>query len=94
MGESRIGEVVRFSGGPSEAVVVITDGELRRGDTVRIRGRETDLTQQVGSLGVGGAGTPPARLGDVATFTVADRVRPGDLVFLVTSESGKGSTNP
>ena len=48
MGEQLIGTVTHYFGQPHVAILDVTAGELRVGDTIRVAGAHSDFTQQVG----------------------------------------------
>lgn len=54
---------------------------LSAGDTLRVKGRATDLTQRVEHLRVGKKTVQSALPGETAFVEVADAVRPGDAVW-------------
>jgi hypothetical protein len=85
MADQRIGEVMKFFAKPSVAAVKITDGEISVGDTIKFTGHTTDLTMALDSMEVNNQKVPKAAVGDYVGIRVADRVRPGDEVFKVTS---------
>lgn len=86
MARERIGEVLKFFSKPGVAAVKITAGELRVGDTIRIMGHTTDLTEVVGSMEVDNSKVESASVGDFVGIKISDRARAGDGVFKVTSE--------
>ncbi|MBN1614230.1 MAG: translation elongation factor-like protein [Deltaproteobacteria bacterium] len=86
MAEEKIGEVIKFFAKPSVAAVKITDGELKPGDTIKITGHTTDITNVVESMEVNNAKVDKAVAGDYIGVKVSDRVRPGDEVFKVVPE--------
>ena len=86
MAEKRIGEVLKFFSKPSVAAVKITQGELRIGDTIRIMGHTTDLTEVVGSIEVDNSKVERASAGDFVGIKISDRARAGDDVFKVTPD--------
>lgn len=53
------------------------------GDAVRVKGRETDLSQRVERLCVGKRCVQSALSGETVVCSVADRVRVGDAVYKV-----------
>lgn len=85
MAEEKIGEVVKFFAKPSVAAVKITGGELAIGETIKIFGHTTDLTQVIDSMEVNNQKVNKAVAGDYIGVKVADRVRPGDEVFKVVA---------
>lgn len=86
MAEKRIGEVLKFFSKPGVAAVKITQGELRVGDTIRIMGHTTDLTEVVGSIEVDNSKVERASAGDFVGIKISDRARAGDNVFKVTPD--------
>jgi len=84
MDESKIGEVVKFFAGPSVAAVVITEGVLKTGNTLHFKGRTTDFSHEVQSMQVDNQPVEEARTGDSVGIKVPERVRPGDLAYIVT----------
>ena len=84
MPEVKIGEVVKFFAKPSVAAIVITDIGLKIGNTIRIKGHTTDLTEMVESMQINNQSVGEAKVRDDVGIKVKDRVRPGDMVFLVT----------
>jgi hypothetical protein len=53
------------------------------GDALRVKGRETDLSQRVERLVVGKRCVQSALAGETVSFSVADRVKVGDAVYKV-----------
>ncbi|MDO9585973.1 MAG: EF-Tu/IF-2/RF-3 family GTPase [Syntrophales bacterium] len=86
MAEKKIGEVLKFFSKPGVAAVKITQGELRVGDTIRIMGHTTDLTEVVGSIEVDNSKVERASAGDFVGIKISDRARAGDDVFKVTPD--------
>lgn len=54
---------------------------LSVGDTLRVKGKSTDLTQRVEHLRVGARAVQSALAGETVRVEVADAVRPGDAVW-------------
>ncbi|PIP08703.1 MAG: translation elongation factor-like protein [Syntrophobacteraceae bacterium CG23_combo_of_CG06-09_8_20_14_all_50_8] len=86
MARERIGEVLKFFSKPGVAAVKITAGKLHVGDTIRIMGHTTDLTEVVGSMEMDNSKVESASIGDFVGIKISDRVRAGDEVFKVTLE--------
>jgi len=86
MAEERLGEVVKFFSKPSVAAVKIVAGELHVGDTIKITGHTTDLTEHIESMEVNNQKVQKAVAGDFIGIKVSDRVRPGDEVFKVIQD--------
>ncbi|MBS1238548.1 MAG: hypothetical protein H6R39_208 [Deltaproteobacteria bacterium] len=85
MAEEKVGEVVKFFAKPSVAAIKITDGEVKIGDTIKIIGHTTDLTNVLGSMEIDNKKVEKAVAGDFIGIKVSDRVRQGDEVFRVVS---------
>ena len=83
MAEEKVGEVVKFFAKPSVAAIKITDGEVKIGDTIKIVGHTTDLTNVLESMEIDNKKVEKAVAGDFIGIKVSDRVRQGDEVFRV-----------
>ncbi|MBN2255300.1 MAG: translation elongation factor-like protein [Deltaproteobacteria bacterium] len=86
MAEVKVGEVVKFFAKPSVAAVKITSGELKVGDTIKYSGHTTDFEEQIDSMEINNEKVEKAVEGDYIGIKTADRVRPGDEVYLVTPD--------
>lgn len=86
MAEVKVGEVVKFFAKPSVAAVKITSGELKVGDTVKFSGHTTDFEEAIDSMEINNEKVEKAVEGDYIGIKTADRVRPGDEVYLVTPD--------
>jgi translation elongation factor EF-1alpha len=86
MGEQRVGTVTHYFGKPQVAIVDITAGELRVGDTIRVTGAHSDFTQEVGSMELEHEPVEAARVGDSVGILVSERAREHDDVFRVTGD--------
>jgi putative protease len=86
MAEVKIGEVVKFFAKPSVAAVKITSGELNLGDTIKFSGHTTDFEEKIDSMEINNEKVEKAVEGDYIGVKTADRVRPGDEVYLVTPD--------
>jgi putative protease len=86
MAEVKLGEVVKFFAKPSVAAVKIVSGELNVGDTIRITGHTTDLTEPIESMEVNNQKVAKAVAGDFIGIKVSDRVRPGDEVSKIVPD--------
>ncbi len=64
-------------------MTLLLEEPLSVGDGLRVKGRDTDLTQRVERLSVAGRSVQSALAGETARVEVADRVRPGDAVYKV-----------
>ena len=83
MAEEKVGEVVKFFAKPCVAAIKITSSELKVGDTIKITGHTTDLTDSIESIEINSQKVEKAVPGDYVGLKVSDRVRPGDEVFKV-----------
>jgi putative protease len=83
MSEVKVGRVTHYFGHLQVAVFEITDGELNVGDTVRIAGHTTDVTQPVETMQVEHQTIPSAKAGQSVGVKVNQRVRKHDVVFKV-----------
>ncbi|MFQ6675224.1 MAG: hypothetical protein ACE5LH_02640 [Fidelibacterota bacterium] len=84
MKEQEVGHVSNFFKKISVAVVELTKGGLKNGDTVHIQGHTTDFTQDVESMQIEHESVPEAKKGDSIGLKVDHRVRKGDKVFRVS----------
>ncbi len=83
MEETKVGEVVKFFAKPGVAAIVITDGVLRTGDTIHIKGHTSDFTQKVESMQINNQAVDEARVGDDVGIKTVERARPGDIAYKV-----------
>ena len=80
----KIGRVTHYFGKIQVAVIELTDGELKVGDRIKISGENTEVEQTVDSMEVDKEPVETAKEGDSFGLKVADKVREGDEVHLVT----------
>lgn len=83
MPEEKIGEVSHYFGKISVAAIKITSGALSVGDTIRIKGKTTDLEQTIESIQIEHDSMESAKAGDDIGIKVKDKVREGDEVFKI-----------
>lgn len=86
MSEIKVGEVVKFFAKPCVAAIVITEGTLKVGDTIHIKGHTTDFTQVVESMQINNQPVTEAKVGEDVGIKVKERVRPGDVAYKVMPE--------
>jgi translation elongation factor EF-1alpha len=84
MGEAIVGEVTDYFAKVGVAGIRVTAGFLSVGDTIRVKGHTTDLTQMVESMQIEHQGVPRADVGQVIGVRMKDRVRRGDAVLKLT----------
>ena len=80
-----IGHVVSFFSVPSAAVIEVTKGSFKVGDTIWIRGHTTDLKETIGSMQIGHQVITEAQMGQQVGVKVSARVRPNDRVYKISS---------
>lgn len=83
MAEEKIGIITHYFGKIGVAALKITDGELRVGDMIRIKGHTSDFTQNVESMQVEHESVEVARTGDEIGLKTAEYVREHDSVYKV-----------
>jgi|GEM_PF-1178264 len=84
--EVEVGKVNHYFTKIGVAIVEITDGELNVGDTIHIKGANTDLNQPVESMQINHKNVSKAKVGDQIGMKVLDHVREHDKVYVVKSE--------
>ena len=82
--EKLIGKITHYFNKISVGIIEITDGELKVGDTIHIKGHTSDFTQQVTSMQLEHASIEKAKKGDAIGIKVDSPVHEHDQVFLVT----------
>lgn len=82
--ETLIGRITHYFGKIGVAVFEITDGEVKTGDTIHIKGHTTDLTQVIQSMQVEHNPVTTARKGEAVGLKTEQPVHEHDQVFLVT----------
>jgi translation initiation factor IF-2 len=83
MAEEKIGVVTHYFGKIGVAALKVTEGELKVGDIIRIKGHTSDFTQTVESMQVEHESVEVARKGDEVGLKTADYVREHDSVYKV-----------
>jgi len=83
MAEQKIGIVTHYFGKIGVAALKITDGELKVGDTIHIKGHTSDFTQTVETMQVEHESVDVARAGDEIGLKTAEYVREHDEVYRV-----------
>jgi translation elongation factor EF-1alpha len=82
--EKLIGKITHYFNKINVGIVELTDGELKVGDTIHIKGHTSDFTQQVISMQVEHEQIEKAKKGDAIGIKVDAHVHEHDEVFLVT----------
>ena len=81
--EEKVGTVTDYYAKIGVAAITLAAGALQVGDTIRIRGHTTDLTQPVESLQIEHRSVPRAERGSEVAVKVRERVRKHDEVLRV-----------
>lgn len=79
--EEKVGTVTDYYAKIGVAAIRLADGALQVGDTIRVRGHTTDLTQPVESLQVEHQPVQRAERGSEVAVKVRERVRKHDEVL-------------
>jgi len=80
--EVEIGHVTHYFGKIGVAAIELT-GDLKVGDTIKIKGHTSDLTEQIESMQIDRKPVDHAGVGQQIGINVKEHVRPGDKVFLL-----------
>jgi selenocysteine-specific translation elongation factor len=83
--EVEIGEVMDFFAKPVVAGIHLT-GPVKKGDPMHIAGHTTNLMFPVDSMQLDNEPVTEANAGDFVGIKVPDKVRQGDLVYLIQEE--------
>lgn len=81
--EEEVGRVTHYFGKIGVAVIEVTAGSLKIGETVRIKGRSTDFIQTVGSLQQEHQPVTELKNGASGGMKVGQPVHEGDKVYRV-----------
>lgn len=84
MAETKIGTVTHYFSHLSVAAVEITDGDLRIGDTIHIKGHTSDFQQTLESMQIERTSIVVAKPGESVGITVTEHAREHDTVYKVT----------
>ncbi len=82
MEEKEIGRVMRYFSKIGVAAIRITDGELKVGDRIRIKGSSTDFEQVVESMQIEHEFVEKAEAGKDVGIKVKEKVRDNDKIYL------------
>jgi len=83
MGEKEIGKVSSFFSHVSVAAIKLTSS-LKVGDKIHIKGNTTDFEDTIGSIQIERKEVKKAGKGDHIGIKVPEKVRPNDVVLLVS----------
>jgi hypothetical protein len=79
-----VGQVVHYYDQAGAAVVRLTDGSLRVGDTVHIRGHTTDFYERITRLEVDHVSVDSAAPGQEVAVQVSRTARVHDVVYVLS----------
>ncbi len=82
--EERIGSVIKFFEKTSIAAVKLDFGDLAVGDTIRVKGNNTDFSQQIELMEFDHQPVQKAARGRFAGIKLSQPAKPFDLVYKVT----------
>jgi putative protease len=83
--EVRVGQITHYFAHIGVAALVVESAGLKVGDTIRIKGHTTDLTQTVHSMQLEHEPIEVAKPGQDIGIQVSDHVREHDIVFKVAT---------
>jgi translation initiation factor IF-2 len=81
--EEEIGHITHYFPKIGVAVIEVTAGSLKVGETIHVKGHTSDLTQTVESLQQEHLSLPEVKKGGSAGMKVKEHVREGDRVYKV-----------
>jgi translation initiation factor IF-2 len=82
--EQEIGFVEHFFGHISVAAIKITNGTLKVGDTIHVKGHTTDFTETIQSMQIDNVDVMEAKSGDDVGIKMEGKCREHDKVYVVT----------
>ena len=82
--EERIGSVIKYFDKTSVVAVKIDFGDLTLGDTIRVKGHETDFTQKIEVMEFDHHPVEKASRGQFTGIRVSQPAKPFDLVYKIT----------
>jgi len=80
-GEVQVGKVTHYFTKIGVAVIEVTDGSIKVGDEIHIKGHTTDLMQKVNSMQIEHEKVQAAEPGQSIGMKVEQPVRASDLVY-------------
>ena len=86
MEKKLLGEISNYFRNISVAAFIITNGELKVGDNIQIKGSTTDFTVKVESIQLDHKSIEVAKSGDDIGIKVDQKVRRGDKVYLIQKD--------
>lgn len=83
MEEKLVGKVTHYFDKIGVAVMKL-EGSVRAGDTVHVKGKNADFTQQISSMQIDRKDIEEGKAGDEIAIKTAEKTRGGDEVYLVS----------
>lgn len=83
MEEKLIGKITHYFTNIGVGVIEITEGDLKAGDKIHIKGATSDFEQAVDSMQIEHENIEKAKKGDAIGLKVDQQVREGDQVFKI-----------
>jgi putative protease len=84
MAEEEIGKITHWFGHIQVAAIEITNGTLRVGDTIHVKGHTSDFTHKVDSMQLDKQSVAEATAGQAVGIKLAEHARVHDVVYKVT----------
>ncbi len=82
--EERLGSVIKFFEKTSIAAVKLDFGDLAIGDTIRVKGNNTDFTQKIEAMEFDHQPVQKATRGQFTGIKLSQPAKPFDLVYKVS----------
>jgi len=79
--EKLVGRITHYYSHLGVGIVDLTDGELKVGDVIHVKGKHTDFTQTVDSIQIEHQSVTRAEKGKVVGIKVKEKVREHDQVY-------------
>lgn len=83
--EKEIGYIEHFFNHISVAALKLTDGTLKVGDTIHVKGHTSDFTEMIKSMQIDNRDVNEAKAGDDVGIKMEGKCRQHDKVYLVTT---------
>jgi len=83
--EVRIGTVTHYFGKIMVAAIELTDGDLKIGETIHIKGHTSDFTQKIEAMQIDRVDIQSAAKGQSIGIRVSEHARVGDEVYKVSA---------
>ena len=84
MPEEKVGVITHYFGKIMVAGIQLTDGSLKVGDTIHIKGHTSDFNQAVESMQLDKVEVSGGNVGQLIGIKVKEQARVGDTIYRVT----------